>query len=275
MGSVIRGWIVDQLFFGGFASYRDICRKAVWVACKVALVAYGLNLGAHFLLYAFDLLPYGLGSALIIATVLTPPITFILAVLAYVPVGFAIHDLGVSRAEFERLSRTDMLSGLANRRAFLDQFDRCDQDKAMLVLDLDQFKFINDTYGHLAGDAVIAKVGEALAKVFPDTCTCARIGGEEFAVFCRDMPFGEFAALGEIARRRIAGMRIEADDAGFSVTVSGGLARALPEEKFGEVFSRADKALYAAKTGGRDQIVLCYETGNIGDAKPVLRSRIA
>jgi diguanylate cyclase (GGDEF)-like protein len=261
MVSVIRGWIVDQLMFGEFASYRDVCRKSIWVAFKVSLLAYGLNLCAHFLLYGFDLLPYRLGSALIIATVLTPPITFAVSVTAYIAVGFAIHELGVSRAEFEKLSRTDMLSGLANRRAFLEQFDHCEQDKAMLVIDLDRFKSVNDTYGHTAGDEVIVKVGQMFAEVFSDRCLCARIGGEEFAVFCRGMSFAEFAALAEVARRRIAGMKIETKDGGFSVTVSGGLARALPEEQFGDVFSRADKALYTAKAGGRDRIVLCYETG--------------
>jgi diguanylate cyclase (GGDEF)-like protein len=261
MVSVIRRWIVDQLMFGEFASYRDVCRKSIWVALKVSVLAYGLNLCAHFLLYGFDLLPYRLGLALIIATVLTPPITFAVSVTAYIAVGFAIHELGVSRAEFEKLSRTDMLSGLANRRAFLDRFDQCDRDKAMLVIDLDRFKSVNDTYGHTAGDEVIVKVSQMLAEVFSDRCLCARIGGEEFAVFCWDMPFAEFAALGEIARRRVASMRIEAKDGGFSVTVSAGLARALPQEQFGDVFSRADKALYAAKAGGRDRIVLCYETG--------------
>jgi len=261
MVSIIREWIVSQLLFGEFASYRDVCRKAVWVGFKVSLLAYGLNLVAHFMLYGFDLLPYGLGSALVIATVLTPPITFIVAVTAYVAVGFAIHDLGVSRAEFETLSRTDMLSGLANRRAFLDQFNRVDRDKAMLVFDLDRFKSINDTYGHLLGDEVIVRVARILAEVFSDRCICARIGGEEFAVFSCDMPFAEFAALGEFARRSVAEMRVETEGNGFSVTVSGGLARALPDEQFGEVFSRADKALYSAKSGGRNRIVLCYETG--------------
>lgn len=275
MVSVIRRWIVDQLMLGEFASYRDVCRKSVWVALKVSLVAYGLNLCCHFLLYGFGLLPYELGSALVIATALTPPITFVVSIATYVAVGFAIHDLGVSRSEFEKLSRTDMLSGLANRRAFLEQFDRCDRDKAMLVIDLDRFKTVNDTYGHMAGDDVIVKVAQMLAKVFSERCMCARIGGEEFAVFCWDMPFAEFAALGEIARLRIAGMRIEAGEGGFSVTVSGGLARALPEEQFGEVFSRADKALYAAKSGGRNRIVLCHETSDDGCRKSEQRRKVA
>ena len=256
-----RRWIVNQLLFGGFASYGDVCRKAIWVGVKVSVLAYGLNLCAHLLLYGYDLLPYGLGPALIVATVLTPPITFVLAVSAYISVGFAIHDLRVSRSELERLSRTDTLSGLLNRRAFLDQFERCGKTKSMLVFDIDRFKDVNDSHGHLVGDEVITQVSEMLKSVFGDRCVCARIGGEEFAVFCSDMLFPEFAALGEAARRAIAKMQISAEDRTFSVTVSGGLTRALPDEKFGEVFSRADKALYSAKSGGRNRIMLCYEAG--------------
>lgn len=266
MVGLARDWIVNQLLFGEFSSYRDVCRKSVWVGLKISVLAFGLNLIAHFLLYGFDLLPYELGPALVIATVLTPPITFIVSVTAYLAVGFAIHDLGVSRAEFERLSRTDMLSGLANRRAFLDQFDRCEREKAMLVLDIDRFKAINDTYGHMAGDEVIAKVAAKLAEVFSERCVCARIGGEEFAIFSDDLPFAEFATLGELARCRIAAIQTEAADGGIAVTVSGGLVRALPHHKFGEAFSRADQALYSAKKGGRNRIVLSYETCEIKTA---------
>jgi diguanylate cyclase (GGDEF)-like protein len=255
----IREWIVKQLLFEEFASYSDVSRKSVWVGVKVSLLAYGLNLASHFLLYRFDLLPYDLGSALIIATVLTPPIAFVVSVVAYVAVGFAIHDLGVSRAKFEQLSRTDMLTGLANRRAFLDQFDGCVREKSMLVFDIDRFKSVNDTYGHTVGDVVIAEVAKTLAEVFDEQCTCARIGGEEFAVFCEDMSFARFAALGEIARRKIASRLIDAGGEQFSVTVSGGLARARQDEKFGDVFSRADKALYEAKTAGRNRVVLSQD----------------
>jgi diguanylate cyclase (GGDEF)-like protein len=261
MVGMARNWIVKQLSLGEFDSHRQVWRRSIVMASKIGVIAYVLDIASHVILDWFGLLPYSLASSLIIATVLTPALGFVLALTSYLVIGFAIHDLGVSRNELERLSRTDTLSGLANRRAFLDQFDRCNQDKAMLVYDIDQFKSVNDTYGHLAGDDVIMKVAGVLSTVFADRCFYARIGGEEFAVLCDGMPFAEFAALGEVARRKIAGMQVEAKDGGFSVTVSGGLARALPTEQFGEVFSRADKALYAAKSGGRNQIVLCYEAG--------------
>ncbi|MEM5474360.1 GGDEF domain-containing protein [Hoeflea sp. AS60] len=262
MVGVTRNWIVRQLSLGEFDSHRQVWRRSTVMACKIGVLAYVLDIASHIILDAFGLLPYSLASSLIIATVLTPALGFFLALTSYLVIGFAIHDLGVSRNELERLSRTDTLSGLANRRAFLDQFDRCERKKAMLVFDIDRFKSVNDTHGHLVGDEVISRVADVLSTVFCDRCVCARIGGEEFTVFCHDMPFAEFAALGEIARVRIAGMQIETENSGFSVTLSGGLARALPNEQFGEVFSRADKALYAAKSGGRNQIVLCYDASS-------------
>jgi diguanylate cyclase (GGDEF)-like protein len=260
MVGMTRNWIIRQLSLGEFDSHRDVWRKSTVMAVKIGLLAYVIDVVSHIMLDAFGLLPYSLVSSLIIATVLTPALGFSLALTSYMVIGFAIHDLGVSRNELERLSRTDTLTGLSNRRAFLEQFDRCDRDKAMLVLDIDHFKTVNDTYGHLAGDEAIVRVAAMLLKVFSDRCVCARIGGEEFAVFCQDMAFAEFAALGELSRRKIAAMRIATKDGEFSITVSGGMARALPHEEFGAVFSRADKALYAAKSGGRDRIRFHYET---------------
>ena len=265
MVGMTRDWIVRQLSLGEFDSPRHVWRKAVVMACKIAALAYGINLVLHFLMFEFDLLPYTLKAGLIAATVITPTIAFSVAVVVYAVLGFAIYDLGASRTELEHLSRTDMLSGLANRRAFLDRFDQCDRDKSLLVFDIDRFKRVNDKYGHAVGDQVISKVANMIATVIGERGFCARIGGEEFAVFSADVGFAEFAALGEIARSRIAAMRIDAESGTFSVTVSGGIARALPEQTFRETFSRADIALYAAKTGGRNRIVLSYETAAPAD----------
>ena len=102
---------------------------------------------------------------------------------------------------------------------------------------------------------------------------CARIGGEEFAVFSSDIAFAEFAVLAELARSRIGNMLTHVDGRGFAVTISGGVARALPDQQFGETFSRADKALYAAKTGGRDRIVLSYEIEDPEDDQATIAAR--
>jgi len=271
-----RDWIIRQLTLGEFDSYRHVWRKAIVMACKIAVVAYGINLGAHWLMYELDLLPYTLWAGLIAATVLTPTIAFSVAFAVYAVLGFAIYDLGVSRAELELLSRTDVLSGLPNRRAFLEGFNDCHVDKSLMVIDIDRFKLVNDRYGHAAGDEVIVAVADMLSAVFAGKGFCARIGGEEFAVFSSELSFAEFAALGEVARQRIAGMQTSLDDESVRVTISGGVTRALADQKFRETFSRADKALYDAKEGGRNRIVLSYETApplrQTARTEPVARS---
>lgn len=259
MVGMTRNWIIRQLTLGEFDSHRHVWRKAIWMACKITLLAYGINLAAHWLMYQLDLLPYTLEAGLIAATVLTPTIAFSVSLAVYLVLGFAIYDLGVSHARLELLSSTDALSGLANRRAFLDRFDQCNHDRSLLVIDIDRFKQVNDKYGHAAGDQVIINVADMLVNVFGERGFCARIGGEEFAVLSCGMPFPEFAVLAELARSRMAGMRTQYDNDTISVTVSGGIAWARREQEFGETFSRADKALYTAKSSGRDRIVLSYQ----------------
>ncbi len=151
------------------------------MAAKIAVFAYLLNIVGHLILVTFGLLPYPLGPALVVATMLTPPVSFLVAVIAYSVVGLAIYDLGVSRQRFERLSRTDMLSGLLNRRAFLDAFEQARGPVALILFDIDRFKAINDTLGHKAGDDVIVKVAQCLTDAAGDDVVVARIGGEEFA----------------------------------------------------------------------------------------------
>lgn len=265
MVGAARDWIVRQLSLGEFDSHSHVWRKSVVMAFKITALAYGLNLISHFVLYGLGLLPYALGPALIIATVLTPPISFFVALVAYSVIGFAIHELGITRAELERLSHTDMLSGLPNRRAFQTAFEACETDKAMVVFDIDRFKSVNDGHGHSVGDEVIVKVAGLLPTVFGEDCLCARIGGEEFAVFSGVLAFAEFAALAEVARIRTAALPIGCAGGAVSVTLSGGVARALPGDSFGDTFSRADKALYAAKKGGRNRIVLSYGEGRNAD----------
>jgi diguanylate cyclase (GGDEF)-like protein len=215
-----------------------------------------LNIFAHFGLVALDLLPYDLGPALVIATVLTPPVAFIVGFLAYCVGGLAIYDLGVSRQRFEELSRTDMLSGLMNRRAFLDEFEKCRGRISLLLFDIDRFKSVNDSFGHKAGDDVIVKVAGVLSATIAGQGALARIGGEEFAVLLCGGDCDHALQLADEVRARVAGASIAAV-AGtvFSVTISGGVTEATADRGFSEIFSDADAALYHAKASGRNRIV--------------------
>ncbi|MBW8298131.1 MAG: GGDEF domain-containing protein [Hydrogenophaga sp.] len=255
MGNATRNWIVRQLTLGEFSSRRAVVRRAIWMATKIAMLAYGLNLCAHFVLVAFDLLPYDLFPALVIATVLTPPVSFVVAVIAYAVVGFAIYDLGVSRSELERISRIDMLSGLLNRRAFHKAFDDSRGDASLVLFDIDRFKAVNDTFGHSAGDDVIAAVAEVIRETFADGEVCARIGGEEFAVLWSRDGASAIAERADMVRQRVAALEVAAGERTVRITISGGIADLAGARGFNEIFSEADRALYVAKASGRNRIV--------------------
>jgi len=255
MFDLVHLWVIRQLTLGEFSSRRAVVSKAAWMAAKIAVFAYLLNIVGHLILVALGLLPYPLGPALVVATMLTPPVSFIVAVIAYSVVGLAIYDLGMSRQRFEMLSRTDMLSGLMNRRAFLDTFEQVRGPVALIVLDIDRFKSINDTLGHKAGDDVIVRVAQSLTDALGEGATAARIGGEEFAVLLAGPRMESASDLAEAIRHAVEDMGFEVAGRRISVTVSAGVSEGVSELGFSELFSSADRALYIAKAGGRNRIV--------------------
>lgn len=169
--------------------------------------------------------------------------------------GYAMHQLSVSRAEFERLSRTDMLSGLLNRRAFTEALDEIEGEACLAIFDVDRFKAINDRFGHTCGDAVIVAVSAELAASFPDRSAVARLGGEEFGVMVVAPLKEERVAQIRSVCSRLAETPIAVDGATVSITVSAGIAELGDGRSKEAVYSAADKALYLAKTLGRNRVV--------------------
>ncbi|MGC4410703.1 GGDEF domain-containing protein [Rhizobium rosettiformans] len=259
MFDLVHVWVIRQLTLGEFSSRQAVLWKAMAMAAKIAVFAYGLNVISHFILVGLGLLPYPLGPALVVATMLTPPVSFIVAVIAYSVVGLAIYDLGVSRQRFETLSRTDMLSGLMNRRAFLDAFEAARGPVALILLDIDRFKSVNDTLGHKAGDDVIVETANCLTNVLGPDEAIARIGGEEFAVLLTAQGTEQAMEIAEAIRASVEGMRLEISGRPVSISVSAGVAEGVAELGFSELFSGADRALYLAKASGRNRIVHAKE----------------
>lgn len=173
--------------------------------------------------------------------------------------------LGEAMRELRLLATRDALTGVLNRRAFdallageSDRARRLGRPLAMVVLDLDHFKKINDTHGHPAGDAVLATVARVLESEVRSIDKVARIGGEEFAVLLMEMDAdGGFA----VAKRLVTAVRgrpvVVNGGSPLAVTISAGVA-ALPVHggTDGEFLAAADKALYTAKHDGRDRAVL-------------------
>lgn len=160
-----------------------------------------------------------------------------------------------------REAHTDALSGVANRKAFDDRlrlmlaYHRRDGVPFVLMLsDLDHFKWVNDTYGHQAGDRVIKQLGALLVQLVREGDFVARLGGDEFAVLLPHCDLDSAAAVAsrlcsEATRTNFGVAMTEAT----AITVSAGLAIVQPGDTAESLFDRADAALYASKNGGRNQ----------------------
>jgi diguanylate cyclase len=162
------------------------------------------------------------------------------------------------------LSSRDALTGLANRRHFeavlareLDRVARAGEPALLLVLDIDHFKQVNDSRGHVAGDLVIKAVADALQHSVRPMDTVARVGGEEFAVVLPNCPPAFGPTVAERMRDRIARCVVDIGlgEAPISVTVSigGAFAPQWVRSNLALWMERADKQLYRAKTSGRNR----------------------
>ncbi len=124
--------------------------------------------------------------------------------------------------------------------------------QSVLMVDIDNFKSINDTHGHEVGDRVLIEVARRLRESVRDSDFIARWGGEEFVVLLRDCPLADAVARAEKIRRRIA--EAPCADAG-TVTISVGVAELTADEDLDHWLVRADRALYQAKRSGRNAVV--------------------
>ena len=168
-------------------------------------------------------------------------------------------------AELIRLARVDELTGLFNRRYLLERLThealrakRYGSPLCLMMLDLDHFKRINDTYGHLVGDQVLARVGGVLHETIRATDIAGRYGGEEFCIALTETSVQGACLMAERLRQRIAAEVFTTDDGTtFQATCSIGIAPYTSDLADLPAFlGRADSALYEAKTSGRNRVVL-------------------
>lgn len=193
----------------------------------------------------------------------------------------AVSDVS-QRKEFEQQLKHDAfhdaLTGLPNRALFLDRleqahgrFKRQKRDYAVLFLDLDNFKMVNDSLGHEAGDVLLRTVADRLLKVTRDTDTVARLGGDEFTVLLED--FDTTAAVEEVARRIQEEFSLPVRLLEHAVSVSASIGIAFGQEEIievGEMLRNADAAMYEAKAGGKRRAAVFNET-MVSRAKEWLR----
>jgi diguanylate cyclase (GGDEF)-like protein len=172
-----------------------------------------------------------------------------------------IIDTQRSKSQFEHEASTDALTGVYNRhwmsRAFPRALQRCALNKqpfAVMVVDIDHFKKINDTYGHLVGDLALKAVAKCMAENLRPHDLLARYGGEEFAVLLTEADLEGAKIVAERLRSKIAAAEIRSNDVSFHVTLSIGITPTQHDDKLEHLIHEADQALYRAKQNGRNRV---------------------
>lgn len=175
------------------------------------------------------------------------------------------HDVTARKEmeeKLERMAQTDPLTGACNRRRFMEvarrelaRAGRYDNPLSLVVMDVDYFKRINDTYGHAFGDDVLKAVVAACMEALRENDVFGRVGGEEFAVVCVETTGEEAVQVAQRLRRRLTNLPLETSRTPLRVTASFGVAsRREGDERLKELFQRADEALYRAKAAGRNRV---------------------
>jgi diguanylate cyclase (GGDEF)-like protein/PAS domain S-box-containing protein len=183
----------------------------------------------------------------------------------YVAIQRDISDRKKSQAQIEQLAQHDALTGLANRRLLADRLKQtlaaCARQAVycgLLVIDLDNFKPLNDTFGHAQGDALLIEVAQRLSACVRDVDTVARLGGDEFVVLIQSVgtDSAEAASNAETVARKILnrlGQNFSIEDASYHLTASLGIALFnSPDKPMAALLKQADLAMYQAKSAGRN-----------------------
>ena len=181
---------------------------------------------------------------------------------------YSVRDVGEMAVEQKiyRMATTDALTGLFSREYFRQQLidtfyrsERYQRPFSLIMADLDDFKVINDTYGHPTGDIVLEGAGSIIADIIRHEDCAARYGGEEFMILLPETPPAKARFPAERLRRSLEGFRFQAEGKRFSVTVSVGIA-GFPENAstMDELLEKVDQALYEAKRAGKNTVRLFH-----------------
>lgn len=182
-----------------------------------------------------------------------------------------VQRLQRAQTELHRLSVTDELTGAFNRRHFFSlagfeqgRAPRYQAPYAMALLDIDDFKRVNDLYGHLAGDAVLQRVVDTCHQMIRASDVFARFGGEEFVLFLPQTDAQAAAELAERLRRHVAQQPVRWGMHELHLTVSVGVAAfSAPAASLHQLVMAADRALYIAKAAGKNQCITVHSASEV------------
>lgn len=259
------GWIA---FLGGtmvgfllFEHRMMLVGIATWLA-SLAGVAYLNEIGA--LPFAPMVRPtFGSGELSSAWLIRMGVASTVLAAVVLWLSAFIIKTWREREALLEQLSKTDSLTGAINRRHFMEllehelrQARRYERPLAVVMIDLDHFKRVNDEHGHLAGDAVLLAAAGAITRSLRDSDVVGRYGGEEFALILPNTDLAGAREVAERCRASVASSRAPTGGGTVGVTASMGIASypAADIDTVDDLLRAADQALYRAKAAGRDRV---------------------
>ncbi|UXH78623.1 GGDEF domain-containing protein [Roseateles amylovorans] len=269
------GRLVSNLFGALLAlmAARDILIGAGFrrIMTLLLVLPYGV-LAAGALWRSFDLLgwtPVGFGLE---SLTRNAPLALVrLFINLLIATGLIALVLQRMIARVRHLTRRDSLTGLLNRRAVEEGLLRLQaqvergRDHAVLVMDIDHFKRINDELGHAGGDAALQHLSRELATGLRDTDAFGRLGGEEFAVLMPDTDLDSAVMVAERLRRLLQERPLTWGDKIWPISASFGVAAMEPADPHGQqALARADAAMYAAKARGRNRVL--RSTGEVSSA---------
>jgi diguanylate cyclase (GGDEF)-like protein len=269
VGGITGAHAVDAAIFNGFAyaGYEWLNAVTLWraerpetarvqrvVALFYALMALVLPLRATALLLAGQSQVYADN----IHSWQVPVYVFGFIYIIITNLGFVLMCKTRAEAETRLQARTDDLTALANRRALTEEIavalaaaQRNARSFAIVMVDVDRFKFINDTHGHAVGDATLMAFAGRLAAALHAPDRAYRYGGEEFCLLLADTDLEGARVLAQRVREQVA---LPYDGAMKALTASLGVTAWQPGDAADALFRRADRALYAAKAGGRNRV---------------------
>ncbi len=250
----------------------------VFLNLRMALVVCSITASAIFvpmlLWWSQDQLPTWTWEAgpLLVVIALSHGM-YVLLLWAVVKLRDSHADARDSAERMRTLAATDVLTGLPNRRAMLDTLvqgldssRRADLPLAIALVDVDHFKDVNDQHGHAVGDVVLIRLGELMRTQLRGTDTLARWGGEEFLICAPGTPP---AAAREVAERVRAAVADSPMPHGRPLSVSLGVAVCRPDDDVDSLLLRADRALYRAKSEGRDRVVVADDPAEQTQTAPL------
>lgn len=194
--------------------------------------------------------------------------TILTVLVALMTVGVYVSSM---LSDANRRSETDTLSGLLNRRGFLEKagelFAAASGPTALVLADIDNFKSVNDTFGHAAGDRVIEAFSDVLAQATDDGHVLGRIGGEEFAILLAGTEVATARLIAEGIRVALSEAEVAGLPETYRVTASFGVAQWREGVSYDELFRQADAALYQAKNAGRNCVRVAPPVLRIDDGR--------